>query len=149
MNLAILSVQTLPLADIAVEALPVEIRMLAWSVALGLLHVLLGAALMTRQRGLAWNAGARDGEPAPLTGVAARVDRALRNFLETFVFFAAAVLAVVLTQRGNAESALGAQVYFWARLAYVPIYAAGIPYLRTAVWAVSIWGLLQVLWALF
>lgn len=127
----------------------IEIKMLAFSIALGIFHVLLGATLMTRQRGLKWNASARDGEPGPLSGVAARVERGLRNFLETFPFFAAAVLAVVLTQRTNADTALGAQVYFWARLAYVPIYAAGIPYLRTLVWVASLWGLLQVLWALF
>ena len=126
-----------------------EIQMLAWSIALGLVHVLLGAVLMTMQRGLKWNAGARDGEAKPLTGVAARLDRASRNFLETFPFFAAAVLAVMVSDRMSADSALGAQVYFWARLAYLPIYAAGIPYLRTLVWAVSLWGLLQVLWALF
>ena len=126
----------------------IEIQMLAWSIALGLAHVLAGAALMTRQRGLRWNTGARDGEATALTGVAARVDRALRNFLETFVFFAAATLAVVLMERTSAETALGAQAYFWARLAYVPIYAAGIPYLRTLVWGVSLWGVLQLLWAL-
>ena len=126
-----------------------EMRMLAWSIALGLAHVLLGAVLMTRQRGMKWNASARDGEAKPLTGVAARVDRAMRNFLETFPFFAAAVLAVVVSGRTGADSALGAQVYFWARLAYLPIYAAGIPYLRSLAWAVSLWGLLQVLWVLF
>ena len=126
----------------------VEIKMLAWVIALGLFHVLLGAALMTRQRGLKWNTGARDGEAKPLVGAAARVDRALRNFLETFPFFAAAVLAVVLTQRTSGDTALGAQVYFWARLAYLPLYAAGIPYVRTLVWAASFWGLLQLLWAL-
>lgn len=127
----------------------IEIQMLAWSIALGLFHVLLGATLMTRQRGMKWNASARDGEAKPLVGVAARVDRGLRNFLETFPFFAAAVLAVVLTQRTSPETALGAQVYFWARLLYLPVYAAGIPYVRSLVWAVSLWGLLQVLWALF
>lgn len=126
-----------------------EIQMLAWSIALGLVHVLLGALLMTMQRGLKWNASARDGEAKPLTGVAARLDRASRNFLETFPFFAAAVLAVVVSDRMSGDTALGAQVYFWARLAYLPIYAAGIPYLRTLVWVVSLWGLLQVLWALF
>ncbi|HEV7270270.1 MAPEG family protein [Pseudoxanthomonas sp.] len=128
--------------------MPIELKMLAWSVALGLVHVLLGAALVTRQRGLAWNVGARDATLPPPTGVAARVDRALRNFLETFPFFAAAALAVVVLERGDASTALGAQCYFWARLVYVPVYAAGIPYLRTLIWAVSIWGLLQLLWAL-
>jgi uncharacterized MAPEG superfamily protein len=128
--------------------MPIELKMLAWSVALGLVHVLLGAALTTRQRGLGWNVGARDAALPPLTGVAARVDRALRNFLETFPFFAAAALAVVVLERGDVTTALGAQCYFWARLAYVPVYAAGIPYLRTVIWGVSLWGLLQLLWAL-
>lgn len=126
----------------------IELQMLAWAIALGLVHVLLGAGLMTAQRGLKWNTSARDGEPKPLTGAAARVDRALRNFLETFPFFAAAALAVVLAQRTSPETAIGAQIYFWARLAYLPIYAAGIPYLRTLVWGISLWGILQLLWAL-
>lgn len=129
--------------------MPIELKMLAWSVALGVAHVLLGATLATRQRGLKWNVSARDAVPTPLEGAAARVDRALRNFLETFPFFAAATLAVVLLERGDAGTAFGAQCYFWARLAYVPVYAAGIPYLRTVIWAVSLWGLLQVLWALW
>ena len=128
--------------------MPIELKILAWSVALGLVHVLLGATLTTHQRGLRWNVGARDAVLPPVTGVAARVDRALRNFLETFPFFAAAVLAVVVLEWGDASTALGAQCYFWARLAYVPLYAAGVPYLRTVVWGVSLWGLLQLLWAL-
>lgn len=127
----------------------IELKMLAWSILLGLVHVLIGATLMTRQRGLAWNVGARDVVPAPLTGVASRVDRATRNFLETFAFFAAAVLAVVVAQKTSTQTALGAEIYLWARVIYLPLYAAGIPYLRTVVWAVSLWGLLQVVAALF
>jgi uncharacterized MAPEG superfamily protein len=110
---------------------------------------LIAASLSTMQRGLKWNAGPRDGVPAALTGVAARVDRAWRNFLETFGFFAVAVIVVVISGRANAETALGAQLYFWARVAYVPVYAAGIPFLRTLVWAVSLWGVLKILLALF
>ena len=44
---------------------------------------------------------------------------------------------------------VGASLYFWARLAYLPIYILGIPYLRTLVWVVSFWGLLRVLGALW
>lgn len=127
----------------------IELTMLAWSVVLGLAYVLLAAGLATLQRGLKWNAGNRDGEVKPLTGVAARAERASRNFLETFVFFAAAVLAVALAHRNTVHTALGAQVYFWARVAYWPVYAAGIPYLRTLIWIAAFWGLLQVLEALF
>ena len=63
--------------------------------------------------------------------------------------FAAAVLAVVAVDRADAQTALGAQLYFWARVAYIPLYAAGIPYLRSVVWGVSLVGILMVLAALF
>ena len=127
----------------------IEVKMLAWSIVLGLAYVLIAACLATQQRGLKWNAGNREGDTKPLTGVAARADRASKNFLETFPFFAAAVLAIVLAHRNTDHTALGAQIYFWARVVYWPVYAAGIPYLRTAVWIVALWGFLQVLEALF
>jgi uncharacterized MAPEG superfamily protein len=122
-----------------------EMKMLAWAIVLGLLQLVIAASLSTAQRGLAWNTGARDGVPLALTGVAARMDRALHNFLETFPFFAAAVLAVTVLQSANPGTALGAQLYFWGRVAYVPLYALGVPYLRTIAWTVSIVGLLKVL----
>jgi len=127
----------------------IELQMLVWSVVLGLVVIGIAATLGTQQRGLGWNVGARDGIPVPLTGIAARMDRASRNFLETFPFFAVVVLVVIITQHTNASTGLGAQLYFWARVAYVPIYAAGIPYLRTVAWAVSIVGLAKILLALF
>lgn len=126
-----------------------ELQMLGWCVALGLAHVFVAAGWATLQRGLKWNAGNREGIPAPLIGAAARADRASRNFLETFPFFAAVVLAVVLAKTQTAQTALGAQIYFWARLVYLPVYIVGIPYIRTLVWAASLWGLLQVLYGLF
>jgi uncharacterized MAPEG superfamily protein len=129
--------------------MPIELKYLGCAIALGLIYVLLAAALGTAQRGLVWNASNRDGEPKPLTGAAARAWRANRNFLETFPFFAAAILGVVLAKTNSPHTALGAQIYLWARLIYLPVYVIGIPYLRTLVWAVSVWGLLQVLWALF
>ena len=129
--------------------MPSELKYLACAVCLGLVYVLLAATLSTAQRGLPWNVGNRDGDSKPLTGAAARAHRASRNFLETFPFFAAAVLGVVLAKTSSAHTALGAQLYLWARLIYLPVYVIGIPYLRTLVWAVSLVGLLQVLWALF
>jgi uncharacterized MAPEG superfamily protein len=122
----------------------IELKMLAWSVFLGLLYIAVAASLATQQRGLKWNAGNRDGELKSLTGVAARADRASRNFLETFPFFAVAVLALVLQGRNTAHTAMGTELFFWARLVYLPVYMIGIPYLRTLVWAVSIVGLLIV-----
>lgn len=125
--------------------MPAEIQWLGWSILLGVAQLFIAAALMTQQRGMKWNASARDGDPPPLTGAAGRADRAMRNFLETFPFFAAAVLAVAVTGSSDAMTALGAALYFWARLVYVPLYLAGIPYLRSLVWAVSLLGMLLVL----
>jgi uncharacterized MAPEG superfamily protein len=85
----------------------------------------------------------------PLTGVAARLSRASSNFLETFPFFLAAVFAAYALQRHDSLTMIGAQLYFWARLAYLPVYAAGIPYLRTLVWAASLVGIVLMLVALF
>jgi uncharacterized MAPEG superfamily protein len=122
-----------------------ELKILTWSVLLGLAHVLIAAALATQQRGLQWNVSNRDAPLEPLHGMASRADRASRNFLETFPFFLAVTVGVAMAKANTAHTALGAEVYFWARVAYLPIYLVGIPYLRTAVWAVSLWGLLQVL----
>lgn len=128
--------------------MPVELTLLGWSIILGLVYVIFAVTLATLQRGMQWNASNRDQNPL-LTGMAARVDRASRNFLETFVFFAAAVLAVSVAQRSSAQTVLGAQLYFWARVVYLPVYAIGITYLRTLVWAVSLIGIVLVLSGLF
>ena len=126
-----------------------ELCMLMWSVVLGLLQVAIAATCSIGQRGLDWAASARDAVKPPLSGIGGRLDRARANFLETFPLFVAAVLLAHLLQRHDNLTALGAQLYFWARLAYVPVYAAGIPYLRTLVWTVSIIGIVLLLAALF
>lgn len=122
-----------------------EIRYLGAAVVLGVVQLLLTAALVTRQRGMAWNTGARDADPGPAQGMAGRAERVMRNFMETFPYFAAAVLAVVATGRTDAWTLLGVQLYLAARVAYVPMYLFGVRYLRSAVWAVSMAGLLMVL----
>jgi uncharacterized MAPEG superfamily protein len=122
--------------------------MLLWSVVLGLLQILLTATCSLGQRGLDWAASARDEVKPPLSGVGGRLDRARANFLETFPLFATAVLAAHVLQQHDQLTVLGAQLYFWARLLYVPVYAAGIPYLRTLIWVVSIAGIVLLLVAL-
>jgi uncharacterized MAPEG superfamily protein len=126
-----------------------ELCMLMWSVVLGLVQVALAATCSVGQRGLGWAISPRDEVKPPLTGIGGRLDRARANFLETFPLFAVVVLAAHLLQRHDHMTVLGAQLYFWARLVYVPVYAAGIPYLRTLLWAASIVGIVLVLAALF
>jgi uncharacterized MAPEG superfamily protein len=86
--------------------------------------------------------GNRENVPAAI-GAAGRADRAARNMIDGMVMLLAAVLAAQLAGKG-AEAATGATVFFWARLVYWPVYAAGIVFLRTLVWAVSIIGIAMV-----
>src|SRR5690606_33380844 len=109
------------------KTMAVELQMLVFSVILGLVHIALAAVLTVGQYGPKWSAGNRDEAMPPLRGAAARCDRALKNFLETFALFAAAVLAARLAGADADLVALGAQLYFWGRLAYLPVYALGIP----------------------
>lgn len=125
-----------------------ELTMLAWSVLLGFVYIFATSTVVTRERGMKWNASARDGDAKPVSPLAGRLQRAQGNFLETFPFFAAAAVAVVVAGRTNDTTALAAQAYFWARVAYLPLYAAGVPYVRSLVWAVSLLSILALVFAL-
>ena len=124
----------------------IELQILFCAMALGLIQLLLAVLLALPKVGLLYDVGPRD-EAKPLGKFGGRADRAFRNFLETFVFFAAAVLLNAVLGRHTATSALGAQLYIWARLVYVPLYIAGIPWLRTVAWAASFAGILMVMTA--
>jgi uncharacterized MAPEG superfamily protein len=127
----------------------VEMQMLWWSVVLGLVQLVLSVLPSAQVRGFVWASGPRDEPGAPLGKIGGRLERAFRNFLETFVFFVAAVLMVEILGRHSSTSALGAQIFFWARVAYVPAYAAGIPFLRTLLWSASVVGVVMVLWGIY
>jgi uncharacterized MAPEG superfamily protein len=123
----------------------IEIQMLCWSVVLGLVQLVISTTLQVKDVGLPYAGGPRDTPSPPVRILTGRLLRAFHNFRETFVYFAAAVILVTLLNKTNATTALGAQLYFWSRVAYVPAYAVGIPMLRTAVWTASIIGLVMVL----
>jgi uncharacterized MAPEG superfamily protein len=126
-----------------------ELLMLALSVVLGSVHIIVSAIATTHQYGSKWNLSARDDPMPPLRGIAGRLQRAQHNFLETFLLFAVAVLIADATNRHGWMAIWGAQLYFYARVLYLPIYAAGIPVVRTLVWTVATLGIAMVLLALF
>ena len=117
-----------------------EMTLLLWSVLLAFVQMLVAVTGATMQVGLPMLAGNREGL-APCTGWAGRAARAHHNMLESLVLFAALVLIAVVAGKTNAMTLLGAQLFFWARLVYVVVYLAGIPWARTAVWFVSVIGL--------
>jgi uncharacterized MAPEG superfamily protein len=126
-----------------------ELLMLALSVVLGFVHIIVSAIATTHQYGSKWNLSPRDAPMPPLQGVAGRLQRALHNFLETFPLFAVAVLIADATNRHGWIAVWGSQIYFYARALYLPIYAAGIPVVRTLVWTVASIGIAMVLIDLF
>lgn len=120
-----------------------EMMLLAWAVVLTFVQMLVAATGATLQVGLPMLAGNRENLPV-FTGWAGRAQRAHRNMLENLVLFAALVLVAVVSQKTNSMTLLGAQLFIWARLGYALVYLAGIPWLRTAVWLVSVIGLLLI-----
>ena len=120
-----------------------ELTWLVWSVALAFVQVLVATTGATLQVGLSVLAANRDAM-SDLTGWVGRMQRAHRNMLENLVLFIALVLVAVVAGKTNATTLMGAQVFFWARLVYAFVYGAGIPWLRTGVWAVSVAGMVMI-----
>ena len=126
----------------------IELKMLALSVALGLIQIVTASHAASMQRGYRWAAGPRDEIPPSLTGIAGRLDCAVRNFLETFPFFAAAVLVAQIVGRHDWMTVWGVQLYFWARALYVALYAFGVPLIRSLAWNAATIGIALILLAL-
>ena len=123
-------------------------RLLTLSVVLGIVQIVAASHAASLQRGYRWTASPRDERVEPLGGVAGRLDRALRNFVETFPLFAAVVLAAHVTDTHNALTEWGARLYFWGRVAYVLLYATGVPLIRSLVWNVATIGIVLIVAAL-
>src|SRR5262245_63401224 len=99
-----------------------ELKMLALSIVLGLVQIVLASHAASLQRGYLWTSSSRDEAVSELTGVAGRLERALRNFGETFPLFAAAVLTAHVAARHGWMTEWGAQLYIWGRVVYLALY---------------------------
>ena len=122
-----------------------ELHILAWALVLALIQVLLPSVIRSRETGLGHNGGPRD-EPGPPVGkLTGRLMRAQGNLFETLPVFAVAILIAHLAGREGTLTLWGAWLYIIARVVYLPLYAAGVPFLRSLVWLVSLFGILLVL----
>lgn len=122
-----------------------ELTLLAWTLVLALVQIMLVANLRTAETGIQYNASARDGEAPPPRPVTARLQRAQANLFETLPLFIGAVLIAHVSGSEGDLTLWGCWMYLIARIVYIPLYAAGIPYLRSLVWLVSLAGLVMVL----
>ena len=127
-------------------AMTTELTVLAWGCVLALVHILATAQVRTRQYGTKWNIGARDEALPPPLPLVGRFDRAQVNFFETFPLMIAAVLIVSVAGLTNKWTAIGAWLWLGARIVYLPLYAMGVPVVRTLAWGVSLAGLVMVIW---
>ena len=110
------------------------------------------AASLIRARGWTMSGmtialGNRDNLPPP-NAFAGRAERTARNTADNFMLFAAIALVAHAVGATGPKVAMGAQIFFWARVLYIPVYYAGITYLRTVVWGVSIIGLAMMVFAI-
>ena len=123
-----------------------ELTVLAWGCILALVHIFAAAQVKTRQYGTKWNMGARDEALPPPTPLVGRLTRAQSNFFETFPIAIAAILIVHAAHLETRSTALGALLWLIARAIYLPLYAAGIPIVRTLAFMVSLVGIVMVIW---
>lgn len=122
-----------------------EFTMLWASALLGIVYLLASVLASVAGRGMPWAMGARDDGWPEIGKVGARLERAWRNFTETFPLFIAAILIEAQVTPDSDLAPLGAQLYFWGRVAFLPLYAAGLPLVRTLAWTVSLAGIVLVL----
>jgi uncharacterized MAPEG superfamily protein len=123
-----------------------ELSVLAWGCVLAIVHVFAAVRVKTRQYGTKWNVGARDEALPPPDPIVGRLARAQANYFETFPVMAAAILIVTAAGLTSRWTALGALIWLGARAIYLPLYAAGVPVVRTIVFMVSMAGIVMVLW---
>jgi uncharacterized MAPEG superfamily protein len=153
MNVANLQLEGLLMAISSINHLLVQKGLLAADEidtalrVLCLVQIVIASHAASFQRGYKWTASSRDTEVPPLTGVAGRLERALRNFLETFSVFVAAVFLVHVLGRESALSEWGAGLYFSARLVYLLLYASSVPLIRSLVWNIAFAGIALLLLA--
>ncbi|MFN3559166.1 MAG: MAPEG family protein [Brevundimonas sp.] len=127
-----------------------EFILLAATLVLALIQIGAAGAARTAELGAKWNAGPRDGESPPPGLLAGRLLRAQANLFETLpLFIGAVIMAHIAGKDGTTLTFLGTHLYFFGRLIYVPLYAFGIPVVRSLCWLVATAGLVMVIAALF
>jgi uncharacterized MAPEG superfamily protein len=117
-----------------------ELQYLVYAAILLVVHTLIQATLSDLSKGIGWALGPQD-EQREQSVYAGRVQRSLRNYLETLPAFIALAAALGISGMGTETSALGAAIWFWARIAYIPAYVSGIPLVRSVAWFASLGGL--------
>ena len=130
------------------EGMTPELRYLAYTIALFFVVVFIQALVGIRQYGGMTLANNRDGLP-PRNTFSDRTKRLVDNFRENLWFFAPLVLIAAVADISNQWTVLGAQLFFWSRLAHAVWYIAGWPLIRPLFWLVGVIACVLIFLALF
>jgi uncharacterized MAPEG superfamily protein len=125
-----------------------ELLMLLNSTILFFIIIIAQALVAIGQNGLSAQAGSRDNLAEP-TVLRKRLQRLTVNFQENLVMFGLVVLVAHAADVSNDQTALGASLFFYARVAHAVVYAFGLPWIRPLCWFVSFIGLAMIVSQLF
>ena len=121
-----------------------ELTCLELSLVLWVVHVVIQAGVGTAELPSRYLFTSRD-KPAAARGLLhGRTTRTLANYVENFTPFVALALALIVTQRAGGAGAIGATIWILARIVYIPLYLFDVVYVRTAIWGISIVGLVMM-----
>jgi uncharacterized MAPEG superfamily protein len=125
-----------------------DLWMLVASAALYWVLVLTAATPRMFKNGIPWAVGNRHVASVAVPAWAERAQRACDNMQENLILLVALVLVAHAANRAGERSALGAEIFFGARVLHAGVYIAGVPVVRTVAWAIGVFGLVVVLTAL-
>ena len=125
-----------------------ELNLLLWSTVLTFVLIMIPAGEALRRNGAKAQGGARDDLPEPSI-FNKRATRLYKNMLENMVLFAPLILITHATESSNSMTLLGAQIFFYARVAHAVIYLGGWPMVRPLAWFTSVAGMGMIAWQLF
>ncbi len=126
-----------------------EFILVAFSLILAIVQIGAAGMARTAELGAKWNAGPRDGDAPPPGKLAGRLMRAQANLFETLPLFIGAVVVASIEGKFGVLTFWGAHLYVFARVIYLPLYAFGVPYIRSLVWLIGLAGLVMIIAALF
>ena len=119
-----------------------ELTILLWAVALTFIQLIISILGATQQLGLSALAGNRE-NMVPTSGWVGRAQNPCKYAGKLGAFRNTRDRGKVIGV-SNDLTILGSRLFIWGRLAYAVIYILGIPWLRTAVFLISILGMILI-----
>ena len=125
-----------------------ELSMLLYTTLLTFVLIVVHATVVSLKMGIPWAFSNRS-ESAHAGETADRLKRAVENHKEGLIFFAPVALIISIAGLSSPLTVLGAQVYFFSRVAHALTYAAGIAYIRSVAWVAGVVGFLMMVFGIF